>query len=108
MKDLKQLENYLTGLFQRIKVNNSYSSWSEMIVINIFFNNLFLYPEETFLSNYADDNTLYSIDNTIESFKKALSNDFRIIQNWFHENKSLQKPNGSKCKEMPLHVSRNW
>ena len=79
MKDLKQLENYLTGLFQRIKVNNSYSSF-----------------------------TLYSIDNTIESVKKALSNDFRIIQNWFHENKSLQKPNGSKCKEMPLHVSRNW
>ena len=95
MKDLKQLENYLTGLFQRMKVNNSYSSWSEIIVINIFFNNLFLYPEETFLSNYADDNTLYSIDNTIESVKKALSNDFRIIQNWFHENKSLRKPNSS-------------
>ena len=36
--------------------------------------------------NYPDDNTLYSIGNTIEGIKKALSNDFRIIQNWFHEN----------------------
>ena len=44
-----------------------------------------LYPEKTFLSNYADDNTLYSTGNTIESVKKALRKDFRIIQNWFHE-----------------------
>ena len=47
---------------------------------------MFSYPEEIFLTNYADDNTLYSIGSTIESVKKALSNDFRIIENWFHEN----------------------
>ena len=51
------------------------------LLFNIFLNDLFLYPEETFLSNYADDNTLYSIGNTTESVKKALSNDFRIIEN---------------------------
>ena len=89
---LKQMENYLTGRFQRTKVGNSYSSWSEIIagvpqgsilgplLFDIFLNDLLLYPEETFLSNYDDDNTLYSIGNTIESVKKALSNDFRIIQ----------------------------
>ena len=112
---LKQMENYLTGRFQRTKVNNSYSSWSEIIagvpqgsilgplLFNIFLNDLFLYPQETFLSNYADDNTLYSIGNTIEGVKKALSNDFRIIQNWFHEN--LMVLNAKKCHYMCFGTS---
>ena len=64
------MENYLTGRFQRTKVNDSYSSWSEIIagvpqgsilgplLFNILYD-LFLYPRETFLSNYTDDNTLY-------------------------------------------------
>ena len=47
---------------------------------------MFSYSEEIFLSNYAEDNTLYSIGSTIESVKKALSNDFRINRNWFREN----------------------
>ena len=57
---LKQMENYLTGRFQRTKVSNSYSSWSEIIagvlqgsilgplLFNIFLNISFLYPEKTF------------------------------------------------------------
>ena len=64
---------------------------------------MFLYPQETFLRNYADDNTLHSIGNTIESVKKALSNDFRIIQNWFHEN--LMVLNAKKCHYMCFGTS---
>ena len=59
---------------------------------------MFLYPEEIFSSNYAGDNTLHSIGNTTETVEKALSNDFRIIQIWFHEN--LIVLNAKKCHYM--------
>ena len=106
---LKKLENYLRVRFQMTKTGNSYSPWSEIIAgaiqgsnlgpmfVNIFLNGLFLYPEETFLSTYVDDNTLYSIGNTIRNVKKAPRNHFRIIENWFHHNHKKRKdgPNGS-------------
>ena len=94
------------------KESNSYSSWSEIIAgisqgsilgplfFGISLNDLFLYPGETYLSNYTDDNTFDSIGNTIESVKKVLSNNFRITESW--------KLDGSKCEEIPLHVFQNW
>ena len=36
--------------------------------------------------NDAGVNNLYAISNTTDEVKKALSNDFRMIENWFHEN----------------------
>ena len=65
---LKQMKNFLTGRFQRAKVSNSYSSWSEIIegalegsilgplLFDTFLNELSSYAKETFLGNYADDN----------------------------------------------------
>ena len=38
---------------------------------------------------------MYSLGNTTESVKKAFSNDFRIIENWLHEN--LMVLNAKKC-----------
>ena len=109
------MENYLTVRLQRTKVINSDSSWAEIIegvpqgsflgplLFNIFLNGLFLCPQETFLSNYTDNHPLFSIDNTIEGIKKALSNDFRIIQNWFHEN--FMVLNAKKCHYMCFGTS---
>ena len=59
-------------------------------------------PEETFLSNCADNKTLHSIGNTIESVQKALSSNFKIIQNWFHKN--LMVLNARKCHYMRFGI----
>ena len=45
---------------------------------------------------------MYSIDNTIGSLKKALSNNFRVIENWFHE--KLMVLNAKKCHGMCLEI----
>ena len=65
--------------------------------------------------NDAGVNNLYAISNTTDEVKKALSNDFRMIENWFHENvmvlnakkkkillRAFRKP-PSRC----LYIQRN-
>ena len=46
---------------------------------------------------------MYSIDNIIESLKKALSNNFRVTKNWFHE--KLMVLNAKKCHWMCLGIA---
>ena len=54
---LKQMENYLTGCFDRTYISSEIlasipqESVLGPLLFNIFLNNLFLYAEETFLSN---------------------------------------------------------
>ena len=38
---------------------------------------------DTFLSNYADDNDLYSIGKGREIMKNLLRKDFRALTEWF-------------------------
>ena len=71
---LKLIKSYLTNRWQRTKINNSYSSWTEIIhgvpqgsilgplLFNIYLNGLLFLNLETSLCNYADDNTLYACD----------------------------------------------
>ena len=42
------------------------------LLFNIFLNNLFLFVENSDLSNYADENTLYNFGNDLEKVKQTL------------------------------------
>ena len=105
----------MTKRCQRTKVNNNFSSWSEIIagvpqgsilgplLFNIFINDIFLFPEKCFLSNYADDNTLYAIGNNMTDVKEKLFHDFNIIETWFRQN--FMCLNSGKCHYMSFGSS---
>ena len=44
------------------------------------------------MANYADDNTLYTIKNTIEELLNTLENETSLSLDWFR-----MKPNDEKC-----------
>ena len=92
------MKSYFTNRQKRVRVNSNFSMWEEIIsgvtqgsilgllLFNIFLNDLFLFIENSDLSNYADDNTLYSSGNDLEKVKQTLRQDFEIVTKWFYEN----------------------
>ena len=98
MPSSKLINFYLSKRRQRIKINNVYSSWSEILfgappgfilgplLFNIFICDLFLFLPKIGVDNYADDNspyltgsrisTLYLIQNKPQTF---CQNDLLII-----------------------------
>ena len=73
------MKSYLTRRRQRVRVNSNF--WERIIsgvpqgsilgllLFKIFLNDLFLFAENSDLSNYADDNTLYNCGNNLEEKK---------------------------------------
>ena len=99
--------NYLPNRQQRVRVNSNFSTWENVIarvpqgsllgplLFNIFINDLFLFLSNSYLSNYANDNTLYAFGYDLEEIKNALRFHFNLVSKWFKENYMV--PNADKC-----------
>ena len=92
------IQSYLHDRKQRTRVNDSYSSWLELLfgvpqgsilgplLFNIFINDMFYFIKDTNVAHYADDNTLYSVQDNIEHLLSILENETNIVLDWFRKN----------------------
>ena len=78
-ESLKLIKSYLSNRWKRVKVNLSFSSWSELILgapqgsiigpvlFIIYINDLFYLTELTDICNYADDTTFHACDSNLDN-----------------------------------------
>ena len=104
------IRSYLTDRKQRVKVNGSFSTWTETVrgvpqgsvlgplLFHVYLNDLFMFLEETEICNYADDTTIYACGPNIENVIMHLENDALKITEWFPNN--FMKLNEDKCHLM--------
>ena len=106
-----------------MKLFSKFSTWLEVyfgipqgsilgpLLFNIFINGIFLFLQETEICNFADDNTLFACDSTVEKVLSSLNNDLNIINDWLINNSLVANP--SKFQLMFLgmndidHISIN-
>ena len=109
---MRFVHSYLKNRMQRTKINSEYSSWEDImfgfpqgsilgpLLFNIFLCNLFLIMEEIDIAIYADDNTPYITENSIEEVIQKLENAAQMLFQWFSDNQMNANP--GKC-----HFLRN-
>ena len=93
-------------VFERTKINNGFSRYSEIIygvpegsilgllLSNIYICDIFFDIARSDISSYGDDNTPYNfdfnLDNVISDLEKSLLKDFtNSLLNWFREPTSI-------------------
>ena len=94
---LKLIHSYLTGRFQRVRVNASFSSWRRIDagvpqgsvlgpeLYNINSNDLFMFLLLE-IANYADDNSLFTVAPTIPKVLFHLEQEAASLLNWIRNN----------------------
>ena len=81
---LEVLLRYLQERWQRIKINTTFSSWTQLlqevpqgsvldrVLLNIYINDVFFALNEIDICNSADDTTPYVCDSNLESVLEKL------------------------------------
>ena len=113
---LRLVNSYLSNRKQRTKINESFSSWEEILfgvpqgsilgplLFNIFMCDLFLIVNDVDFANYADDNTPFASGNTPVEVLECLDNASVKLFEWFSNNQ--MKANPDKCHLLTSSMTR--
>ena len=113
-QSLRIMESFLSNRQQKTKINNAFSCYSEIIygvpqgsilgplLFNIYISDIFFDIIECDIASYADDNTQYNVDFSLDNAICNLEKSTNSLLNWFRENH--MKANAEKCH---LFVSSN-
>ena len=91
------LRGYLSNRKPRLKIGNNCSEWQN-IAKGVTLN-------ETTMYNYADDNTLCEIGESIENVKSHLVSMTKIVTNWFKRKCMQANPENLQAICLP-HVKK--
>ena len=101
------IQDYLSNRSQRTKINSEYSSYRDIkygvpqgsilgpLLFNIFLNDIFFFVNDSNITNYADDNTPYAAEDSVEKLLETLERETNIVIEWFKVNE--MKSNSDKC-----------
>ena len=104
---LKLLHSCLTKRKQRVKLNGTYNSWSEIIfgvpqdsilgplLFNIFLCNLFQCFPDLDITSYADNNTSHSTNINLNKVLHDLEKMSNTLFKWFTDNLLRANPEKS-------------
>ena len=95
---------YLKNRKQRVRLNNTYSEWIDILfgvpqgslrdplLFNMFLCDLFLFLHDIPVANYANDNTLYCTGLKILDVLIKLENTAKTLLQWFKDNRMKANP----------------
>ena len=104
---LKLIHNYLSKRQQRTKINQSYSTWKDIlfgasqgsilvsIFSSVFIRDLFLVVTDLNFASYANNNTIYQSDKSVDDVINGLQVSGKKIFWWFSDNQ--MQVNIDKC-----------
>ena len=104
---LRLIHDYLSNRKQRTKIDDKYSSWSEilfgvlqgsilgLLLFNILLADLFFIVQDIDIASHADDTTPFIVEDNIENLIASLEEASNTLFVWFKNNRL--KSNPDKC-----------